>query len=101
MGLFDTLKSFGSKVGSGLNRAVGTIRHGVRRLGEISKPVGAALATGARFAVQNHQPIAMLMKAAGDASGNQTMQNVGNAAFAGSALLTARGVGQNYGLHRG
>lgn len=100
MGLFDTLKHFGRKVGDGLGRVVGAVQHGVRRVGETLKPVGAALATGARWAVQHHQPISALIKAAGDASGNPTMQNIGNAAFAASALATGYGAGRDYGMYR-
>jgi hypothetical protein len=94
-GLFDTIRGFARKVGAGVSRGIGALAHGIRRVGDVTKPIAMG---AARFVGTYHQPLSLALKAAGDLSGNQTMQNVGNAAMLGSAALTARGIGRDYGL---
>ena len=60
--------------------------------------IGNAIKTVGSIVRQHHQPIALGLKALGDASGNQLLQNVGNTALATSALATMKGIGQDYGL---
>jgi hypothetical protein len=79
-------------------RMFGTVGQTLRKFadttGQVVRKVG-------RFIVDNHQPISMLTRAVGDATGNQTLQNFGSAAMAGSAYLTTKGVGKDYtGLRR-
>lgn len=101
MPFFDSLQNFGRRLSDGIGRVVGQVAHGVRRVGEFVKPAGAVLGKAARFVAQNHQPLALLAKGIGDASGNTTLQNIGNAAVIGSSLATARGIGKDYGVYRG
>jgi hypothetical protein len=95
MPFLNTLRSFGESV----QRRVGQLAHGVRRVGEFLKPAGAAFGKAARFVADHHQPLALLAKGVGDASGNTTLQNIGNAAVIGSSLATARGFGKDYGVY--
>jgi hypothetical protein len=93
--MFGNLAKKASSVGK---RFVGSIGETVRKM---SDTVGKVVRGVGNFVVENHQPISMLTRAVGDASGNDTMKSVGNAAMAGSAYLTTKGVGKDYtGLRR-
>ena len=65
-------------------RAIGHIGNAVKTVGSIIK--------------QHHQPLALGLKAVGDASGVPLLQNIGNTALAASGLATMKGVGKDYGL---
>ena len=60
--------------------------------------IGNAIKTVGSIVRQHHQPLALVAKAIGDASGVPLLQNVGNTALATSALATMKGVGKDYGL---
>jgi hypothetical protein len=73
----------------GVSKVIGAVREPLRKLGQIG--VGVA-----RFGIQNHQGLAMLAHGVGEASGNPTLKNIGNAALLGSGVLSGLKVGRDY-----
>lgn len=74
-GLFDKFKQGAKSVWS-------VVKTPLRKLGQ--------------FAVQHHQPIAMLGSALASQSDNPTIKTLGAGLALGSAYLTQQGVGKNY-----
>jgi hypothetical protein len=58
-----------------------------KKLGDTSKSVGLGIG---RFVAQNHQPLAMLAKSVGDASGNPLLRAAGNLAMSASGYTAMR-----------
>ena len=71
-----------------MSAVFGKVREIWRRVQEVGKPIIRGIAGAGTFVLRHHAPIASLLKAAGDASGNETFQKVGNGALAASGLLT-------------
>ena len=87
MGLFDTISHVARKVGTGVQRGIGALAHGIRRIADITKPV--VMGVG-RFVQHHHAPLAMIAKGVGDMSGNETLRNVGNLAMSASGAYATR-----------
>ena len=77
MGVLGSIWNFGKK-------AIGHIGNAIKTIGSVVK--------------QHHQPLSLMAKAVGDASGVPLLQNIGNTALAASGLATMKGVGKDYGL---
>lgn len=90
MGLLGTIWNI-AKQGAG--KVIGAVREPIRKLGQVG--LGAA-----KWGIQNHQSLALLAHGAGEASGNPTLKNIGNAALMGSGALTGLGVGKDYMNYR-
>jgi hypothetical protein len=86
MGFMDFL----SKVGRGAQKVYGMVREPLKKIGQIGMSVG-------RFAVANHQPIAMALQGVSDMMpNNRVLQGVAGAGMLASGALTARGIGRDY-----
>jgi hypothetical protein len=86
------------KAASAGKRVFGSMGETLRRVADTTSKVVRGVGN---FVVENHQPISMLTRAVGDVTGNEALKSVGNAAMAGSAYLTTKGVGRDYtGLKR-
>jgi hypothetical protein len=71
-----------------------TAKKAVGSFGGVVRGVGT-------FIKENHHPIALMAHGIGQASGNKTLENIGNAALFTSGALTGLGVGRDYsGLYK-
>jgi hypothetical protein len=70
------------------------IKRGIGHVGNVAKTIG-------NFVSTHHQPLSLVAKAVGDASGVPLLQNIGNTAAAMSGLATMRNIGKDYGVRTG
>jgi hypothetical protein len=96
MPFHDTIARIGSRLGQAGGRFFGNLGNTVRRVAEWGKPVGKLIGNAGRFIMDAHQPLSMLAHGLGEATGNQTMKNIGTAAMIGSGLASAAGIGTDY-----
>jgi hypothetical protein len=90
-GLLQKAASAGKRL---FGHAGGVVRKLADTTSQVVRKVG-------NFAISNHQGLGLLAKGIGDASGNETLKKVGDAAMIGSAYLTTQGIGHDYtGLRR-
>lgn len=76
------LRKLFSGLKQGVGRMLGSIKEPIRKLGQ--------------FAISNHQPLAMLLNQATQASDNPYVRMIGTAGIGASALATKMGIGNNY-----
>jgi hypothetical protein len=74
-------------------RMFGTVGQTLRKFADTT---GRVVRKVGNFVVDNHQGIGLLTKGIGEASGNETLKKVGDAAMLGSAYLTTKGIGKDY-----
>lgn len=76
-------------LGNFFNKAKSVAFKVLGQTGSVLKRVGS-------FAVQHHQPIAMLGSGLAAQSSDPTIQKLGAGLALGSAFLTQKGIGKNY-----
>lgn len=83
---------FKKAVSSG-TRVLGGFGETLRKVGDYTAKVVRGVGN---FVKENHQPVSMLVRAVGDATGNDTLKTAGDLAMAGSAYMTTKGIGKDY-----